>query len=172
MLTLLLLRHAKSCWDDPDLDDFDRPLAKRGAKAADLMGDYIESHHLKPELVLCSSAVRARGTLALILPHLRGASPEVVYEDELYLASPTSLLGRLRGIEAGPHSVMLLGHNPGLQALALELVKTGEKKAISQLAMKFPTCGLAVIKFETNSWKAIRPASGKLHLTMAPRRLA
>src|SRR5262245_8755490 len=99
MLTLMLLRHAKSSWDDGSLRDFDRPLAPRGESAAPRMGAYMAEQGLAPQLILCSPAVRTRQTVDLVLPHLEG-DPTVVYEDRFYLAAPSVLLARLRRIEA------------------------------------------------------------------------
>src|SRR5215831_15132963 len=99
MLTLSLLRHAKSSWDDPALEDFDRPLAKRGQTAAPRMGAYMQANGLMPDLVLCSPAVRARQTLDLLLSCL-GGGPTVVYEQAFYLAAPSVLLARIRKIDA------------------------------------------------------------------------
>ena len=93
MLTLSLLRHAKSGWDDSSLKDFDRPLSERGETAAPRMGAYMAAQGLAPDLVLCSPAVRACRTLDLVLPHLAGG-PTVVYEDNFYLAAPSVLLQR------------------------------------------------------------------------------
>ena len=95
MLTLSLLRHAKSSWEDGSLKDFERPLAKRGESAAPRMGAFMAERGLAPQLILCSPAVRARQTLDLVLPHLAG-DPSVLYEDRLYLAAPSALLARLR----------------------------------------------------------------------------
>src|SRR5436190_18664812 len=99
MLTLSLLRHAKSSWDDASLKDFDRPLSERGESAAPRMGAYMAAQGLAPELVLCSPAVRARQTLDLVLPRLAGG-PTVVYEDAFYLATSSVLIARVRKIGA------------------------------------------------------------------------
>lgn len=171
MLTVSLLRHAKSDWGEPGLQDIERPLARRGAEAAPRMGAYMRKRGLVPDLVLCSAAVRTRATLALVLPELRLASPDVRYEDELYLASAGAMVARLRAIEPGPLHVLLVGHNPGMQSLALELSGSGKREALQAIAIKFPTCGLAVITFELATWSAIAPASGRLTDFMAPRLL-
>ena len=99
MLTLSLLRHAKSSWDDSSQKDFDRALSKRGETAAPRVGAYMAQQGLAPDLVLCSPAVRARQTLDLVLPHL-ATGPTVVYEDRFYLAAPSVMLARVRKIEA------------------------------------------------------------------------
>src|SRR5262245_10659154 len=125
MLTLSLLRHAKSSWEDASLDDFERPLAKRGESAAPRMAAFMAQHGLAPELILCSPAVRTRQTLDLVLPHLAD-TPTVVFEDSFYLAAPSVLLARLRKIEGKVRHVMIIGHDPGMQGLALELSGKGE----------------------------------------------
>ena len=114
MLTLSLLRHAKSSWDDSSLDDFERPLNKRGEAAAPRMGAFMAQHGLAPDLILCSSAVRARQTLELVLPHLADR-PQVVYEDGFYLAAPSAMLARLHKVDAKVRHVLIVGHDPGMQ---------------------------------------------------------
>ena len=137
MLTLSLLRHAKSSWDDASLEDFDRPLAKRGESAAPRMGAFMAAQGLAPELILCSPAVRARQTLDLVLPHLAGG-PTVVYEDSFYLAAPSVLLARLRKIEGKVRHVMIVGHDPGMQGLALELAGDGRCRAAAGAGRQVP----------------------------------
>ncbi len=162
MLTLSLLRHAKSSWDDASLKDFDRPLSERGENAAPRMGAYMAAQGLAPDLVLCSPAVRARQTLDLVLPHLADG-PTVVYEDNFYLAAPSVLLARLRKIGAKVHHVLIVGHDPGMQGLALELAGTGDAERLQALASKFPTAGLAVIRFKIRDWSRVGPGKGRLH---------
>ena len=100
MRTVLLLRHAKSSWDTMSLADYDRPLAKRGQKAAPLIGAAIARLDLKPDLILCSGAARTRETLALVLPALGSPQPEVVYDDAIYMATPATLMALLRKLPA------------------------------------------------------------------------
>ncbi len=171
MLTLALLRHAKSAWDDPGLDDFDRPLAPRGVKAARTMGAYLARERLKPDLVLCSDAARARATLALLLPELGSPAPEILYDGALYLASPAALLDRLRRTPKNARRVLVIGHNPGLHALALDLIGDGRRSDITALATHFPAAALAVISFPAESWSAVAPAGGRLLCYMTPKRL-
>src|SRR5215469_4971262 len=115
MHQLHLLRHAKSSWDD-DADDHARPLNKRGRAAARLVGESLPKAIGALDLVLCSSALRARETAELVLAGF-AKPPPVLYEDELYLAGPERLLGRLREVDEAIESVMLIGHNPGLHEL-------------------------------------------------------
>src|SRR5919106_5641327 len=112
MLTLSLLRHTKSSWADRELEDRDRPLAKRGTKAAGAMGAFIGKEGLRPDLILCSGSVRTRATLALVLPELGTPEPQVVYDDVLYMAKPAALLRRGQGGKKDTRPVMLVGHKP------------------------------------------------------------
>jgi phosphohistidine phosphatase len=172
MLTLSLLRHAKSSWDDPSLEDFDRPLAKRGIEAAGRMGRHIQAHDLVPALVICSDALRARQTLELLLPHL-AEKPPIVYDRGLYLASPRAMLERVRKLDAAKAGhAMLVGHDPGMHSLAVELAGSGEASQLRALARKFPTAALAVIAFSGRDWAKIAPAKGQLKLFVTPKMLA
>jgi phosphohistidine phosphatase len=171
MLTLSLLRHAKSSWDDPSLDDFDRPLAKRGEAAAARMGAYIAKHGIAPELVLCSTAQRARQTLKLLLPQL-AARPEVAYEDGLYLAPASQMLARVRTLDDKVQHAMIIGHDPGMHALAVELSGSGNARDLQALARKFPTAALAVVRFKTREWAKIGPSRGSLDTFVTPKMLA
>jgi phosphohistidine phosphatase len=170
MLTLSLLRHAKSSWSDPRLKDFERPLNDRGETAAPRMGAFMARRGLAPDLILCSTAVRARQTLNLVLPHLKGA-PAVTYENALYLASSATMLKRLQKVPAGVSHSMIVGHDPGMQTLAVELARAGNADDLASLAEKFPTAGLAVIVFDVDAWPDVHWGGGRLKLFMAPKRL-
>jgi phosphohistidine phosphatase len=167
MFTLSLLRHAKSNWDDPGLKDFDRPLARRGEAAAPRMGEFMAAQGIEPELILCSPAQ----TLDLVLPYLT-AGPTVVYEEAFYLAAASQLLARVRTVEANVRHVMIVGHDPGMHGLAVELAGSGAPKQMQALVAKFPTAGLAVLDFEVDGWPDIGPGLGRLRLFMTPKRLA
>jgi len=171
MLTLSLLRHAKSSWEDGSLEDFDRPLAKRGESAAPRMGAFMAEHGLAPQLILCSPAVRTRQTLDLVVPHLPG-QPTVVYQDDFYLAAPSVLLARLRKVGGKIGHVMVVGHNPGMQGLAVALAGEGEARMLQALSGKFPTAGLAVIRFKVRSWAKVGHGTGRLELFATPKMLA
>ncbi len=170
MLTLSLFRHAKSNWDDPGRKDFDRPLARRGELAASRMGAFMAEHGIEPDLILCSPAVRTRQTLDLVLPYLAG--PTVVYEEGFYLAAASQLLARVRKVEARVRHVMIIGHDPGMHGLAIELAGAGAPESMQALAVKFPTAGLAVFDFDLSDWSMVAPGIGQLRLFMSPKRLA
>ena len=170
MLTLSLLRHAKSSWKNPTLADRDRPLATRGETDAPVMGKAMAECGIDPDLVLCSSARRTRDTLALVLPELK-VEPKVVYDDALYHATPAEMLDMLHAIQPGANRVMLVGHNPEIQSFALDLVGSGPKHYRDRLREKYPTAGLAVINFASGLWSSIAVNSGTLTLFLTPREL-
>jgi phosphohistidine phosphatase len=165
---LWLLRHAKSSWDDPGLDDEDRPLAPRGERAADRIRDHLEVEAIEPELVLCSSALRARQTLARVLPAL-GTALEVRIEPALYTFDAAVLLDRLHRVSPDVASVLLVGHNPAMQELAMRLADRGDR--LDDLSRKYPTAGLAEIAVSTGSWGALADRPGELARFVTPREL-
>jgi phosphohistidine phosphatase len=171
MLELLLLRHAKSRWDQPGVRDLDRDLAPRGEKAAPRIGRLMAAEGLLPDLVLCSPARRAMHTWQLVAAQLQ-ASPEVRHDDGLYLAPPGRLIELLRREGGRRPRLLILGHNPGLQALAVKLVGEGKPALRAALAEKFPTAALARIGFEIAAWAELAPRSGRLLGYWRPRDLA
>ena len=176
MKELLLLRHAKSSWAEPGQADVQRPLNRRGRRAAVRMGQFLNETGLRPALILCSSAKRTRETLDLIADAL-GHVP-IQIEPGLYLADPATLLARLRQIPANVPSVMVIAHNPGLQELATELAgapgaATPEDR--TQLQRKFPTAALARFRLKIADWKSLStdaaPGKIKLLAVVTPRDL-
>jgi phosphohistidine phosphatase len=171
MKTLLLLRHAKSDWGDPARTDHERHLNQRGREAAPLIGAWLARQHLIPGLVLCSTATRTRETLQLVRPFI-GKDVPVVHDDRLYLAEAATLLERVRATDDGVATLMLVGHNPGLEDLAGRLAGGGEHDALDALAHKMPTAGLAVLRFDVAGWKRVAARGGRLDAFVAPRSLA
>lgn len=172
MRTLLLLRHAKSSWDDPGLKDIDRPLAPRGLKAAPLMASYFTTKGLRPDFVLCSPAARARQTWSLVARSL-GGKIEVKELQGLYLGPPSRLLEVVRRLPDAATCALLLGHNPGMQHLALALSGPRSKpKALEKLRRKFPTAALAEIEFEAAAWADVARGDGRLKSLVWPKDLA
>jgi phosphohistidine phosphatase len=168
MKTLFLLRHAKSSWDDPGLTDHDRPLAPRGRRAAKAIAEHLCAEGLAPDLVLCSSSVRTRETLERIAAAL-GDEVRVDIERELYAASADRLLERLRAVDDGVGSVMLVGHNPGIEQLAFRLAGDGEK--LADLRRKYPTAALATLEFD-GRWSELEPGAARLADFVKPKQLA
>jgi phosphohistidine phosphatase len=149
MHQLHLLRHAKSSWDD-DADDHQRPLNRRGREGARLIGESLPQAAGELDLVLCSTALRARETAELALEQFRPA-PKICYEDELYLATAGALLDRLQQLDEAYGSVMVVGHNPGLHELATALADAGSSGFSTLANGKFPT-GVRVRLNIATSW--------------------
>lgn len=166
MPTLYLLRHAKSAWDREDLEDHDRPLAPRGRRAARALATHFREAGIVPDLVLCSTAARARETLDLVMAGFPD-SPLTAVERGLYLASGPAILARLRRIEAEIGAAMVIGHNPGLHELALALATRGKKELRAALAAKFPTGALATYEIE-GEWAALKPGAARLAAYVVP----
>ncbi len=157
---LYLLRHAKSSWDDPELEDHDRPLAPRGRRNSSALGEHLRREGIEPELVLCSSARRARETLARLLPALESET-EIRIEHGLYAAGSAQLLARLREVPPGVASVLMVGHNPGLEDLASRLDADGS-------LVRLPTAALATFDVPS-AWSSLREGSCRLVARYAPR---
>jgi phosphohistidine phosphatase len=166
MRRLLILRHAKSSWDDPGLADHDRPLAPRGRRAAKVIARHLSEEGIAPELVLCSSARRAQETLERVSAALD--DPEVLVERRLYAASGDDLLTRVRAVPDDVRCVMLIGHNPAVERLTLGLAAPGAER--DRAEAKFPTGALATLAFE-GSWRALAPGGARLLAFVTPREL-
>lgn len=151
MKLLYLLRHTKSSWDDPSIDDFERPLNKRGRKAATLLADYCRHHEIRPEIVLCSPAKRTRQTLESLQSAL-GNAP-VAFERRLYEATSLTILALIAELPRNCHSALVIGHNPGLQRLARYLVDADSPNpALRHLGDKLPTGGFVTLSAQINEW--------------------
>jgi phosphohistidine phosphatase len=168
MHRLYLLRHAKSSWADPALPDRERPLASRGRRDGKRVAKHLVRFGIRPELVLCSSAVRARDTLELIRPAL-GTAATLKLEPELYAAPSSYLLERVRLVPEEVATVMLIAHNPGLQDLALLLAAPGGD--IERLKAKFPTAALATLTLEETTWNQLSEANAALAAYVVPKQL-
>ena len=164
MRHLWLLRHAKSSWDDADLDDHDRPLAPRGERAAAAMASHLQVAGVRPQLVLCSSALRARRTLGIVL-----ASLEVRIDPELYTFDAEVLLGRLRSVPDDVSSLLLVGHNPAVQELALLVADGGASRR--RVAEKLPTGALVTIALADAPWTRLGESDAEIEGLVVPRRL-
>jgi phosphohistidine phosphatase len=143
MKTLLVLRHAKSSWHDPALDDHDRPLNKRGQQDGPRMGELVREHRLTPDVIISSDAVRARLTAEAVAEAACYTS-EILLDPQLYIASPAGILAVLRTVrDTKAGTVMIVGHNPGLEELVAQL--TGEQQDL-------PTAALAQIVLPIDRW--------------------
>lgn len=157
MKTLLLLRHAKSSWKDEKLSDFERPLNSRGRKAAEMMGSVFQDKELAPDLVLSSSALRARETTEIVMRSAK-LRTDLRFDERIYEASASRLLEVIGEIEKGIRSVLIVGHNPGMEELVLAM--TGETATMS-------TATLASITFKASNWNALE--NGKLDWVVRPK---
>jgi phosphohistidine phosphatase len=156
--TLYLLRHAKSSWKESGIPDHDRPLNGRGRRAGKAIGAHLREQRVKPELVLCSSATRARQTFERLEPL---DAREVHIERELYAADAPTLLARLRDVPETAASVMVIAHNPGLADLV---------RVLAQLETEFPTGALATLRFD-GPWASLEKDTAELVAFVKPREL-
>ncbi len=165
-MRLWLLRHAKSSWDEPGLDDRDRPLAARGERSADRMSGYLRAEGIRPDVVLCSSALRTRQTLARVLPALGPDSRSTSSLRSIRSTWDPSWNGCVRS--PTPSRRCSIGHNPAMQELAIRLAARGNR--LDTLAQKFPTGALAELEFPVGSWHEVG-RTGELTRFVVPREL-
>jgi phosphohistidine phosphatase len=166
---LFVLRHTKSSWDDPELSDHDRPLAPRGHRAARIVGEYMRANGIEPDLVLCSSSRRTLETLKFVDP-----GGERMTEPELYGADAGTVLERIRRVPHETGAVMVIGHNPPMQQLVLQLAgahTTTDAVGIDDVRRKFPTGALATLTFDC-AWSELSSGSARLSSFVRPKQLS
>ncbi len=154
MKTLYLTRHAKSSWKELDLDDFDRPLNKRGKRDAPFMGQLLKKKNILPDVLISSPAVRAYTTARTIATEIGYPAENIMTDENIYEASSSELLDIINSIEDENRSAMLFGHNPGFTMLSNYL--SGKD------ILNIPTCGIVKIEFEKEKWSDIEIDTGKL----------
>ncbi|MDB5539665.1 MAG: phosphohistidine phosphatase [Devosia sp.] len=172
MLRLILVRHAKSAWDDPGLADIDRPLAERGLEAAAWIGDTLARLKLVPEIILCSPARRTRETLELAMARLDAdlRQGEVVWSDELYEQRDEDYIDVIARDGGDAGVLMLVGHNPATEETATLLAGKGDPQALARLMDRFPTGAIAVLDFDVAHWRAAERGTGRLvHFERPPK---
>lgn len=169
MKTLLVLRHAKSGWDDPVARDFDRPLNPKGQRAAVAMGRYLHGQGLRFDHAIASPAARVKETLAQVA-HGYGAAIDPVWDQKLYLASLGTLLDAIEALPDTAETVLLSGHNPGLEELVLDRARAPGplRDAVEE---KFPTATLAELRFDIAHWRDASRAEAELVRFVRPRDL-
>lgn len=165
-LTLMLLRHAKS-GHDANVADIDRTLNERGRHEAAEMAELMTTRGFRPARILCSSAQRTRETLGPLVPGLVGDS-WIEITRRIYDASADQLLELIREQDGDVPSLLVIGHNPGLEDLARGLVATGDGAALFHLRTKFPPATLAVISFEAPEWRDVGAGMGRLEAFESP----
>lgn len=170
MRTLIILRHAKSSWATPGMDDFERPLNERGNADAILMAQWISEKAPPIDAILCSSAARTRATAKHITTFINTEEP-ISYLDELYLAGTDTLKAHIAKLDSATKTAMLIGHNPGLHDAALRLLTKDHRDQAGSLRMAFPTTACALIKLPIDDWKEIAWNNGELSSFMVPKSL-
>ena len=168
MKKLTLLRHAKSSWDDPVARDFDRPLNKKGKRAAAAVGQFLQKQGLVFDQILASPAVRVIETLEHV-EEASGASYEPEWDRRIYLASSVTLMDVLRNADA--EHVLMVGHNPGLEDLIFDLVPDGTSDARDAVEEKYPTAALAEMSLDIEKWEDIADGCATLDRFTRPRDL-
>ena len=161
MLTLYLLRHAKSSWDDVSQRDFERPLNDRGREACELVGEFIEEKGIDFDLVLVSTAVRTRETIDLVKERAKFHS-EVRYDERIYEATVSQLLEVISQVDNDRENVLLVGHNPGMEALLALL--TG-------LQVRVTTANLAKVEIQATKWSDSLAHTGTLDWIIRPKEI-
>lgn len=160
---LIIVRHAKSCWDDPGLDDFDRPLNGRGKRNAPEMGRRLQRSGIQPDLMISSPALRALKTARAIARELAYPKSAIRTDFDLYMAGAATLLRVLRGQDDHHRSIMLFSHNSGITDFANLLS--------SYYLDNLPTAGLLGLSFQADSWADLAPGSGQFGFYDYPRNL-
>jgi phosphohistidine phosphatase len=172
MKRLFLLRHAKAQPADGGCEDFDRTLMLSGMQDGAAMARYLRKSDYRVEMILCSSSARTTQTAELVLREL---DSEIDYRENLYLADPAKIVAAVRGAPAHINNLMVVGHNPGLEAaaaaLAREPVRRKERARHEALEEKFPTCALAILDFDVGRWRDVEQAGGKLADFVRPKDL-
>ncbi|MFG2308107.1 SixA phosphatase family protein [Streptomyces sp. NPDC048566] len=164
---LVVLRHAKSAYPD-GVPDHDRPLAPRGRRDAPAAGRHLAGAGLLPDLALCSTARRARQTWQLASGQW-AAAPPVSLDARLYGADVPELLDAVRDVPERVTTLLLVGHNPGLEELILTLAGDGADDALERVRTKYPTSAVAVLAWHGASWRALLPGAARLTDLAVPR---
>lgn len=174
MKLLYLLRHAKSDWDNPNLDDFDRPLNARGIKASKRLGAMFKAEKIRPDHVFCSPARRTRQTLDLLL-EASGVKCPTTFAEKLYAADTVQLLDVISRASDKDDSIMIVAHNPGIEMLAHILADLSSEqhghRAMQKLMLKYPTGGFATLELDIARWRDIEEGTGRLVSFIVPREL-
>ncbi|MGD8761715.1 MAG: histidine phosphatase family protein [Desulfobacteraceae bacterium] len=162
MKTLYLVRHAKSSWKYPNLDDFERPLNKRGRKNAPFMGKVLKKLKVAPDLVISSPANRAATTARIIAAAINYPLENIVYSEAIYEFSENALIHVIKQIEDSVNNTMVVGHNPAINGLANYI---GD-----QPISNIPTCGVFCVDLDISSWAKIGEHCGKLKFFEFPKK--
>lgn len=162
MKNLLIIRHAKSSWDNPDLDDKERPLSKRGYEDAPLMANVLKGYNINIDKIFCSSALRAKTTIEIFSKVLSIDNQKIIFTDELYNASRRDILNFLKQLSDDLVNIGIVGHNPGLTDLAHYL--------LYDFNHELPTCALVLIELEIDKWSNLKSGTGTLKFFEYPKK--
>lgn len=165
MKTVILVRHAKSSWKDPDRKDIDRPLNKRGKRDAPFMGVRLKERRVRPDLILCSPAKRARQTARIVAEAIGYPLRKIRFEKAIYHSTAQTLLEILKKQDDASGTIMMFGHNPGFSVLADLLLKDGP-------AQHMPTTGVYCIRFGVDRWGDVTEGNGDCEFFDYPKRYA
>jgi phosphohistidine phosphatase len=168
MRRLILLRHAKAEASEPGMEDRSRRLADRGRKDAAKIGAYMASHGIVPDKVMISPAARTQETWKFAAAAFR-PSPGAMTADAIYDATPHAIVGVIKDAPATAHTLLVVGHNPGLHEAALMLIASGDIEARERLREKLPPAGLVIIDFAFDDWSRLHPQSGRLERFVSPK---
>jgi phosphohistidine phosphatase len=169
MKRFALLRHAKSSWDDANLDDFERPLNDRGWKAARRMGREFDARHMRFDLVLASTAARVRETIDGVRENFEFDCP-IRFDQQIYLASEVLLLRLVRDLDERVERPLLVGHNPGLERLLARLTQ-GDDGLGDRAPRNFPTCAFALLEVPVPQWREAEPGGARILDLILPKDL-
>jgi len=170
MKRLAVLRHAKSSWGDPNLDDFNRPLNERGWKAARRIGRELKHRNMAFDLVIASTAARVRETIDGVQEKYEFAAP-IRFEQRVYLATTQALLQLVRELPDSVEAPLLVGHNPGLERLLVELTHDDGNGFRHRIAGKYPTGALAIVELPAGKWSELSPGSGRIVELILPKEI-
>ena len=163
MKTLFLVRHAKSSWENPGLSDEERPLNPRGERDAPRMGKRLVARKVKPEVLISSPARRAHSTSIKIAAEIGYPEEAIQVNQQLYFEGTSGMLDVIHALDPSIQTAMLFGHNPTMTELVNDLAQTHIGNV--------PTCGIAEIKFDVDSWEAVVEGAGKMELFVYPKRV-
>lgn len=160
MKTVVLMRHAKSSWSNRDISDYDRPLNERGITDAPIMGKRLLEHHIRTDLIVCSSAKRTLKTARAVAKELGYNKAKILDEERLYGASYNMIIERLRQLPDAVDTVIYVGHNPGI---------TNAVNVLGNASIdNMPTAAIACYQFDINTWHDLLPAMGEIRFLEFP----
>lgn len=170
MKQLAILRHAKSDWGNPGQTDFERPLNKRGRKAAKKVGRELKARGFSCDRIVCSPATRARETVERFEIGYESLPP-VSFEPQLYMCSTGTLIGVINSLSDDADTVMIVGHNPGFHDIVLRMTRANGNGLREKVGANYPTGAFALIDFPVDKWNDVEPASGEIRDVIFPREL-